>query len=402
MDRGDPRGKPDGQSMSDPDILIIGGGVIGSATAFFLTGSGIAGRVAVIEPDPLYERAATPRASGGARRLFSRPENILMSNYSIPFYESFAEHCSVDGEAPEIGWRRDGYLFIMPPEGAGILERNHALQTSLGVRVDLLDRDALQRRFPSMQVGDIGAAAHAPEDGCLEPNGALQGFRRKARSQGADYIAERVTALSVKGTAVRSVTLSSGRVLRPKAVISAAGTWSAEVAAMAGMALPVEPMQRHDHFWECRTTIEPLPFVKDLNGLGFHPWDRGYAGSVVDFDITAGHNWDVDHDYFQRVVWPAIAHRFPAMEELRLRESWVGHYDRNALDGNMILGNWPGRLDNFYVACGFSGHGLMHAPAVGRALMELVLHGGYRTIDLTRMGYGRVLAGEPYAEAGIR
>lgn len=388
--------------MSEPDIVIIGGGVIGSAAAFFLTGSDAAPRVTVLEPDPLYSQAATPRASGGARRLFSRPENILMSNFSIPFYEDFAAHCSVDGEAPEIGFRRDGYLFIVPPEGVEILARNHALQTSLGVKADLLDRDALKRRFPSMQVEDIGAATYAPDDACLEPNGALQGFRKRARAQGADYVAERVTGLTVEGRAVRAVTLASGRVLRPHAVICAAGTWSADVAAMAGMDLPVEPMQRHDHFWECRNEIERLPFVKDLNGLGFHPWDRGYAGSVVDFGIAAGHNWVVDHGYFERVVWPTIAHRFPAMQELRLRESWVGHYDRNRLDGNMILGNWPGRLDNFHVACGFSGHGLMHAPAVGRALAELILHGGYRTIDLTRMGYQRVVDNEPYAEAGIR
>jgi FAD-dependent oxidoreductase domain-containing protein 1 len=90
------------------------------------------------------------------------------------------------------------------------------------------------------------------------------------------------------------------------------------------------------------------------------------------------------------------------MEELKLRDSWVGHYDRNTLDGNMILGNWSGRLENFHVACGFSGHGLMHAPAVGRALSELVLHGEYRTLDLTRMGYRRVLDNAPYAESGIR
>jgi FAD-dependent oxidoreductase domain-containing protein 1 len=402
MDGGDPRGRSFGELMAQPDILIIGGGVIGSAAAFFLTGSGKAGKVTVLEPDPLYSKAATPRASGGARRLFSRPENIEMSNYSIPFYENFSEHCTVDGEPPEIGFKRDGYLFIVPPEGIDIIERNHALQTSLGVKVDLLDRDALQRRFPGMNVSDIGAASHAPEDGCLEPNGALQGFRRKARSQGAEYLAERVVAMTAEGTSVRTVTLSNGEILRPRHVICAAGTWSADIAAMVGMMLPVEPMQRHDHFWECRAEMERLPFVKDLNGLGFHNWDRGYAGSVVDFGIPAGENWEVDHDYFQRIVWPHIAHRFPIMEELKLRDSWVGHYDRNRLDGNMILGNWPGKLDNFFVACGFSGHGLMHAPAVGRALSELVLHGEYRTLDLTRMGYRRVLDNEPYAESGIR
>jgi len=392
----------DMSTAARPDIVIIGGGVIGSAAAYFLTKDGRAGRVIVLEPDPLYIRAATPRASGGARRLFSRPENILMSNFSISFYQRFAEHCSVDGEAPEIGFRCDGYLFIVPPEGVTTLESNYALQTSLGVEVHLLDRDALRRRLPSMHVEDVGAAAYAPKDGCLEPNGALQGFRRKARAQGAEYLAERVVDLAVHGTAVREVHLASGRVLRPRTVICAAGTWSAQVAAMAGMHLPVEPMQRHDHFWMCRAEIEQLPFVKDLNGLGFHPWDRGYTGSVVDFAIPGGHNWDVDHGYFERVVWPAIAHRVPAMEELRLCDSWVGHYDRNTLDGNMILGNWPGRLDNFYVACGFTGHGLMHAPAVGRALGELILDGGFQTIDLTRMGYQRVLDNEPYAEAGIR
>jgi FAD-dependent oxidoreductase domain-containing protein 1 len=235
MDGRDPGGKSFGELMTQPDILIIGGGVIGSAAAFFLTGSGKAGKVTVLEPDPLYSKAATPRASGGARRLFSRPENIEMSNYSIPFYESFAEHCTVDGEPPEIGFKRDGYLFIVPPEGVGIIERNHALQTSLGVKVDLLDRDALQRRFPAMNVSDIGAASHAPEDGCLEPNGALQGFRKKARSQGAEYLAEKVVAMTAEGSAVRTVTLSNGEILRPKHLICAAGTWSADVAAIAAM-----------------------------------------------------------------------------------------------------------------------------------------------------------------------
>lgn len=388
--------------MIEPDIAIIGGGVTGSSAAYFLAASGRAGRVVVLEPDPLYRQAATPFASGGARRLFSRPENIAMSNFSIPFYEDFATHCSVDGEAPEIGWRRDGYLFIVPPEGIAMLERNHATQRGMGVEVDLLDAAALSARFPAMEVSDIGAASHAPLDGCLEPNGALQGFRRKARALGVEYVADRVVGLTVERDAVRALALASGQVMRPQAVICAAGTWSAEVAAMAGMILPVEPMQRHDHFWECRAEIGPIPFIKDLNGLGMHAWDRGYTGSVVDFGIAAGLNWEVNHAYFETVVWPSIAHRFPAMQELKLRESWVAHYDRNRLDGNMILGNWPGRLENFHVACGFSGHGLMHAPAVGRALSELVLDGRYQTLDLSRMGYQRVLDGTPYAEDGIR
>ncbi len=384
------------------DCLVIGGGVIGSAAAYWLTREGRGGRVMVVEPDPLYRLAASPRASGGLRRLFSRPENILMSQFSIPFYREFNSLIAVEGEAPEIGWKQDGYLFIMPPEGVPILERNHALQTSLGVVTELLDPAGIQARFPMLNTAGIGAASFAAEDGCLDPNAALQGFRRKARAQGAEYRADRVVGLEASGGAVRAARLESGEVVRPGQVICAAGTWSADLAAMVGMSLPVEPMQRHDHYWECRDAEGPLPFIKDLNGLGMHRWDKGFTGSVVDFAIAAGHNWEVDHGYFERVVWPAIAHRFPAMQALKLGQSWVAHYDRNRLDGNMILGNWPGVLENFHVACGFTGHGLMHAPAVGRALAELVLTGRFQSLDLSRMGYRRVLANEPYPELGIR
>ena len=384
------------------DCLVIGGGVIGSAAAYWLTREGQGGRVMVVEPDPLYRQAASPKASGGVRRLFSRAENIEMSNFSIPFYRDFNRLMAVEGEAPEIGFKQQGYLFIMPPEGVGILEGNARLQRSLGVQVDVLDGPALQRRFPSLHVADIGAAAHSPEDGCLDPNAALQGFRRKARAQGAEYLQDRVVALEASGGQVRAARLASGEVVQAQHVICAAGTWNAELAAMVGIPLPVEPMQRHDHYWECPAGIEPLPFIKDLNGLGMHSWDQGFTGSVVNFNIAAGHNWQADHAYFQRVTWPAIAHRIPRMAELKEGQSWVGHYDRNALDGNMILGNWPGRVENFHIAAGFTGHGLMHAPAVGRALAELVLHGRFATLDLSRMGYARVPENRPYPELGIR
>lgn len=384
------------------DCVIIGGGVIGSSAAYFLAKDGRAGRVVVIEPDPLYEFAATPRASGGVRRLFSRPENILMSQFSLGFYQAFQTTMAVQGDAPHLDWRPLGYLFIVPPEGTEGLITDAELQRTLGVEVELLDPAALKEEYPFLSADGIGAAAFSPGDGLLDPNAALQGFKRKARSLGVEYVADRVTALEVVGTAVRRVHLASGVTIAAGAVICAAGCWSAEVAAMVGMPLPVEPMQRHDHYFECATPIDPLPFVKDLGGLGFRKVGRGYGGSVVDHDHPAGHDWMVDHGYFERIVWPALAHRVPAFEQLKLGASWVAHYDRNRLDGNMILGNWPGHLDNFHVACGFSGHGVMHAPAVGRALSELVLEGRFTTLDLTRMGYARIIENQPYAELGIR
>jgi glycine/D-amino acid oxidase-like deaminating enzyme len=383
------------------DIVIIGGGVMGSSTAFFLRRQD-AGDVTVIEADPTYELAASPRASGGCRRLFSRPENILMSHDSITFYRNFAEHVAVEGEAPEIGWKPQGYLFLSDASEAAVLIRNAERQRQFGVDVVQLDGDALKRRFPSLNTADVAAAIYSPHDGWLDPNAALQGFRRAARAAGAAYRHDRVVGLAVEGRLVREVHLASGAILKPEIVINTAGTWSAEICAMIGMDLPVEPMRRFDHFFECATEIEPLPFIKDPPGLGMRPEGTGYIGSIVDWDVPAGHDFAVDHGYFERVVWPAVAHRIPALQTLKIGRSWVGHYDRNRFDGNMILGSWSGGLDNFLVAAGFSGHGLMHAPAVGRALSELVLHGRFLTIDLSRMGYQRVIDGKPYAEAGIR
>ena len=382
------------------DVVIVGGGVIGSSAAYFLAEAGVPS-VTVIEPDPLYERAATSKASGGIRRLFSRPENIAMSQWSLAFYERFAEHVAVDGEAPDLAFERKGYLFIAPTSGIAALEANHRVQLTHGVNAILLDARQLGERFPSMRTDDVGAAVLSPDDGVLDPNAALRGFRAKARALGAEYRRERVAGLSRERDRVTGVILETGEVLRPDAVVVAAGTWSADLCATIDMPLPVEPMRRHDHYFECPTAIEPLPFIKDPSGVGFQQTGRGFTGGLVDHFAAAGHNWDVDHDWFQEVVWPALATRFPALETLKLKATWSGHYDRNRLDRNMVLGNWPGHAENLFVACGFSGHGLMHAPAVGNALAELIVAGRFETLDLSRMDYGRCLRNEPYAELGI-
>ena len=387
--------------MKKTDVLVIGGGVMGSSAAFFLRSRRNPPSVTVIEPDSSYALAATPRASGGARRLFSRAENILMSQFSIDFFLHFADHVSVDGECPALGWKQQGYLFIVPPDGVPILEQNYALQKELGVNVVLLDRAALKARFPSLHVDDIGGAAFSPDDGWLDPNAVLQGLRKKARHLGADYVTGRVVGLDFGKTAVRSATLESGETIQAQYVVNTAGAWAAEICALASMPLPVEPMRRFDHYFECAADIESLPYIKDLGRLAMRPEGRGFTAGLVDYSEPRGFNFELDHGYFERVVWPAAAHRIPAFEVIKPGRSWSGLYDQNSLDANMILGNWPGRLDNFFVAAGFSGHGLMHAPAVGRALSELILDGGYESIDLTRMGYRRVVENRPYPELGI-
>ncbi|MBR0673076.1 NAD(P)/FAD-dependent oxidoreductase [Neoroseomonas soli] len=382
------------------DVVIIGGGAIGCAVACFLRMRNNAPRVTVIERDPTYALASTPRASGGVRRLFSGPENIQLSNFSIPFYERFAEEMAVDGVPAEISFRKGGYLFIVDGRGTRLLEESAATQRAHGVRIDLLDRAALKHRFPSMFVDDLELAAHSLDDAWVDPHGVQQGFRRKARDLGAEFLPEEAAAIERDGARIRAVRFASGGSMTTRFVVNAAGAWADQVCAMAGMRSPIRPMRRFEHYFECETAIEPLPYVKDLDRLAFRPEGRGYTGGMPDSDEPRGFNFEVDHGYFERVVWPALAHRFPAFERTREKSVMAGLYDQNELDGNAIIGPWPD-CPGFLMAAGFSGHGLMHAPGVGRAIAELILDGGYQTIDLARLGWDRVLRNEPYRERGI-
>jgi glycine/D-amino acid oxidase-like deaminating enzyme len=249
-----------------------------------------------------------------------------------------------------------------------------------------------------MRCDDLALGVLSPEDGWLDPNSVLQGFRRDAH---AEFIRDRVVGLSVRGACVSELELASGAPVRADVVINAAGCWAASIAKLAGMDLPVNPMRRFEHYVELAERLPPMPLLKDPDRLVIRPEGRGYSVGLVNSQEPRGFNFDVDPRWFEEVVWPACASRIPAFESLKLKREWAGLYDECELDGNMILGNWPGTLDNFYVACGFSGHGLMHAPAVGRALAELIVTGRYQTLDLTRMGYDRVLQGVPYRETGI-
>ena len=389
--------------LSEPnrkfDAAIIGGGILGSATAYFLKSLAPSMSVVVIEPDPAYEFCSTLRASGGARRLFSCPENIDMSNFSIDFIKAFPQTMAVgDADAP-VDWVEGGYLFVVPAAGMHLLETNHAVQRQHGCDVQLLTPAELKARFPSMFVDDLAGGVLSPRDGWCDPHGLLHGFKRKAVSMGVEYVKDRVISLSVSGAAVTGARLASGNSIHADTFVNAAGAWSGDVSALAGVPLPVAPMRRFEHYFTCGHPLERLPYVKDTARLAFRSEGAGFSGGLVGSDEMRGYNFEVDHDYFERVVWPAVAHRFPVLESAKCHRTWAGLYEQCELDGNPIIGATP--IGNFYALAGFSGHGMMHAPAAGRAIAELILRGRFESIDLTRLGYARVASGTPYREAGI-
>ena len=383
------------------DIIIIGGGIIGSSIAYHLSQLPGAGTVLVLERDATYRQAATPLANGGIRRLFSLPENIQMADFGLSFYQHFAQHMKVGEQDADISFRRQGYLFVSDDGGARQMEENFRLQEAMGVAVELLSPAELEQRFPSLKASGVDLAVLSDHDGWIDPHAALMGFRRKAISCGVVYQETEITGLEKTGKAVRRAHSADGAVFEAEVFINATGAWCAELAKTIDVALPVEPMSRESYFFRCSKTVEPLPFIKTETDLAFRPEGQGYVGGVPDWSERPGWNFSVSPRRFDEVVWPALAHRIPAMQSIRLESSWRGHYARSVLDYSPILGPCEGVLDNFYLANGFSGHGIMHAPAVGRGLAEHVVKGAYGALDLSCFGYRRILENRPYREKGI-
>lgn len=388
------------------DIAIIGGGIMGSAAAYFLSRAQTAGKIVVIEPDSSYQFATTPQGAGGVRQQFSVAENVQMSTFSLDFYKNFKEHMADVPDLPDISFAHQGYLFVVTKDGEQTLRRNQQLQSSLGVNAELIDYDEVRRRFPSIERNDIVLGCHTPDDGWIDPNAGLWGFRRAAEHLGATYVKARVTGIVSDESKVNSVQLDTGETIEADYFINTAGPWVGEISKMTGAVLPVVPMCRVQHFWKCAHELEPLPLVKDESGMFFRPEGDGFAGGRPSFEIEPGFVDDIYSgyfaNYFEDTVWPMMAALVPKFEQLRLERSWAGHYAQNKLDGNMIIGRYSPNHDNIITACGFSGHGIMHAPAVGRALSEIALTGGYQTLDLSRMEIGRVHRNEPLPEIGIK
>jgi sarcosine oxidase len=390
--------------MPQFDVVIIGGGVIGSAIAYFLAGPvGFRGSIAVVEKDPTYETAATPRSAGGVRQQFSTPENIQMSAFGAAFIKSVGEHLSVEGEIAEVPFTEWGYLFLATDSGLETLRGNHTTQTSLGAKVALLTPSELTARFPWLNVEDLAGGCYGlADEGWTDPYGLLQAFRRKARALGATYLSDEAVGIERADHRVAGVTLRDGGHLGCGALVNAAGYHAHKIAAAAGIDLPVRPRKRIVYVFDCRNGPERAPLIVDPTGVWCRPEGTGFIGGISpaepdDPDTT---DLEIDYRWYEEVVWPTLAHRIPAFEAIKLVRAWVGHYDYNTLDQNAILGPHP-ELKNFYFANGFSGHGLQQSPAVGRAIAELIVHGGYRSIDLGRFGYERVLRQAPLFEINV-
>ena len=390
--------------MENFDVVICGGAVVGSAAAYFLSAHpGFSGTVLVLEPDPTYQSCATTRSLASIRHQFSTPGNIRMSQFGTEFIRQVGAHLAVDGNTPDVGFVEAGYLFLASSDGLGALKANHDVQLACGVDVALLTPEALARRFPWLRTDDLAAGSLGLSgEGWIDAHSLLTAFRRKAIAQGVTYRAARVTGLRAQGERITAVTLQDGTEVACGAVINAAGTGAAALAASAGIRLPVQSRKRCVFFFHSPAQLAAGPLVIDPGGVYFRPEGSGFLCGVAlpeDRDPEC-FDFDVQHALFDDILWPALAHRVPGFEALRLAHSWAGHYDVNLLDHNLILGPHPS-LTNLLFANGFSGHGLQQSPAVGRALAELVVAGRFETLDLSAFGWQRVIAQQPMREINV-
>jgi glycine/D-amino acid oxidase-like deaminating enzyme len=378
---------------------------VGSACAYFLTQTPeFHGSILVAEPDPSYREAASTRSASSIRLQFSTPINITLSMFGMEFLRDAPQRLAHTGVTADIGLVESSYLYLATPQGRSTLEQRAAIQRAWSAPAMLHDRLGLAARYPWLNTGDLAAGCDTERgEGWFDGHSLLMALRAANERAGVSYVRDRVTELlrAADGT-IAAANLELGGKVTCRFAVNAAGTRARELAASAEIDLPVYPRKRHVFVFTCPTVIPRCPLVIDPSGLWFRPErDRFLCGPMADPDPNvAPQDFEVDHALFEGSAWPVLAHRVPAFEAIRMSSGWVGHYDYNTFDQNAFVGPVPS-VPNLLLANGFSGHGLQHAPGIGRGLAEHICFGGYRSIDLAPLSYARYAAGMPLRELNV-
>ncbi len=359
------------------DVVIVGGAIMGSATAWFLSRNpDFNGSILVVERDPGYGSSSTAHTNSCMRQQFSTDLNIHISQFAADFVKNLRRHMD-DDRVPELGIQNYGYMYLADNEGfAGILRANQSVQRAAGTETELLSRDEIAARYPFYHLDDIVLGSiNLKDEGYWDGGTVFDWLRRSARERGVEYIAGEVVAMT-----------------------------PARTAAMAGIEIPVEPRKRFTWIFTAETPLDrDLPLTIDPSGVHFRQdGPTTYlAGCPADPDPAVDYDdFIMDHDRWQDHVWPTIAARIPQFEAIRVVNEWAGHYAFNTLDQNAILGPHH-EIGNFIFQNGFSGHGLQQSPAMGRGVSELITYGEYRSLDLSPFSWDRIVENRPIVETAV-
>ena len=387
--------------MSHADVVIVGSGVMGAATAYWLTRLQPGLQVTLVESDTRYEKASSSLSASSIRQQFTCPVNIRLSQYGIAFLREAEQHLGLPDHPVSLGLQEPGYLYLARSDQVAALQTAHHIQKDSGADVALLGPEALRQRFPWLHVDDVALGSLGLSgEGWFDGPALHQAFLKKAMAQGVQRLHDRVVGLDHTATQVTGVRLASGNTLHGGQVVNAAGPWAGTVAAMAGVHLPVVAARRTVFVLSCPQPLPQCPLLIDPSGWWLRPEGRFFISGAEPAHTEAELPLEPDWAEWNDDQWASLAHRIPALAALRVERAWAGYYEMNSFDHNAVIGPHP-ELGNLHFINGFSGHGMQHAAGAGLALAEWMLRGQAQTIDVQALGYERLVQKRPLRELAV-
>ena len=390
------------------DVIIVGAGVMGVSLAWRLRRLRPDWRVLLIERDPLYQKASSSLSASSIRQQFTSPVNVDLSRFGIEFLRDAHRHLPCLGSPGALSLHEGGYLYLAQAHQLSSLQSAHRIQCQLGADVALLGPDALRQRFPWLNLDDIvGGSLGLSGEGWFDGPGLHRALLVQALQAGAVRIEGEVMGIehepasgpSMHGR-VSGVHLDGGRFLSAAHIVNAAGPWSGRVAALANRAIDVVASRRTVFVLSCPDPLPKCPLIIDPSGFWLRPEGAKWLYGAPPIDHGDELPLDPDWRELDEGRWEVLARRIPALQAMRIERAWAGYYEMHRFDHNALIGPDP-RLEGFWYLCGFSGHGIQHAPGAGLALAEWMAFGRPQTIDVTPLAPDRVLRGEPLIELNV-
>ena len=391
------------------DVIIIGGAIMGSSTAWFLSQNpDFNGTILVVEKDQKYEFCSTAHTTSCIRQQFSTKLNVEISQFAANFINNFHEYMENDVRVPKLAIKSFGYMYLAASEDfAKNLRSNQKVQAAAGAATELLTPDEIKSRYPFYNVEDIKLGSiNLVNEGYWDSITVFEWMKKKAHEKGVEYVENEVTEIIKNKSEDRiiSIKLASGETINGEKFVNATGPRAALTSKMAGIEIPIEPRKRYSWIFKAERpldrdlplTIDPSGFhVRENGGGTYQAGGHGAYDPPVDFD-----DFIMDDNLWETTVWPTLFHRIPQFDSLKLISQWAGHYAMNTVDQNAIIGP-HNIIQNFFFLNGFSGHGTQQAPAMGRATAELLTYGAFKTIDMSAFKYERLLSGNKVIEDAI-
>ena len=382
------------------DVVMVGGGVMGCAIAYYLLKADNRLNIALVERDLTYARASATLSDGNLRVQFNVKENIQMSQYGLEALARFTEEMAVYGDRPDVVFRQQGNLFILDEASREEAEQGLALQQSLGCQVEWLEPAEIKAHFPYYNPLNCVGGTYGRQDGTMSPLAVLLGYKKKVISLGGHFVEAEAVELLKERNRILGVRLSSGERLTADVVVNTSGAWSPRITETIGVELPIKPIKRQVHIIE--TNLRPekiLPALFLPGGLYCIHEGGGHfmCGKSLPDDPVGYDDFSWERSQFEEILWPELVEFIPAFDRLKVSRGWAGLYAMNMFDGNAILGEWP-ELKGLYLANGFSGHGFQQCHAVGRYIAELILDQP-PTLDLAIFSPQRILENKPVLES---